>query len=79
MDNDDDKDKKILNYTYDKVENNITLSLNVYFENPSAITKDITEADILDIVVKEHEIFVSADSQEQLLERDSSFFLLLLP
>ena len=39
---DEDQDKKIMNYTYDKVENdNRTLSLSVNFEKPSAISADI--------------------------------------
>ena len=39
---DDDEDKRIMNVTYEKLESdNKTLSLNVNFENPSAISKDI--------------------------------------
>ena len=43
-----------MNYTYDRIENdNRTLSLDVHFENPSSISADILELDILDIKVKE--------------------------
>ena len=50
---DDYEDKKIMNFTYEKLESdNRTLSLNVNFENPSSISKDIQELDILDFKVK---------------------------
>ena len=77
---DDYQDKKIMDFTYEKLENeNKTLSLNVNFENPSSISKDIQELDILDFKVKKQEIFVSAETNEQLLEQDSDFFISLLP
>ena len=39
---DDDLDKKITNLTYEKLETDKkTLSLNVNFENPSSISKDV--------------------------------------
>ena len=48
-DDDDDQDKTISEFTYEKLEtDNKTLSLNVNFENPSSISKDIKELDILD-------------------------------
>ena len=50
---DDYEDKKIMNFTYEKLESdNRTLSLNVNFENPSSISIDIQELDILDFKVK---------------------------
>ena len=62
---DNDLDKKILNYTFDKVENDQrTLSLNIQFENPSAISVDITELDILEIKFKDQDLLVSADTKE---------------
>ena len=58
-----------MRYAYEKVENNNkTVSLDVYFEKPSAISKDILEADILEIKLKETELFVSTYTKEKLLE-----------
>ena len=53
-----------MNYTFDKIESdNMTLSLKVHFKKPSAISADISELDILDIIVKEQKLFVSADTK----------------
>ena len=54
-----------MNFTFDKVENdNRTLSLTIDFENPSAISADLTELDFLEIKFKKQVLLVSADTKE---------------
>lgn len=55
------------------------MSLSINFENPSAISTDITELDILEIKFKKQELVISAETKEYLLEQDSSFSLSLSP